>query len=547
MNKKELEKFLTEKRESLNKEEQEYLDEEMKSIKLGLPDWDTALRMMEEGQECENKNNILALYLMGIAEYPKRFEHHWELADAADIDLDFSPEGRDRLKEYLSEKYGQENCMSIGTYGTLGVKGSVQEVSRVYDIPPNEYIKISKSVSDEDKDLSEKEIREKYPQVDKFLNKYPEVANVMTKLTGMKKSVGQHAGGFIVSSDSLWENIPVVKSSNNWVTGWQESGAVKELEALGFIKIDVLGLAAVEQVRACVKEINRRFPNNNLPEDIYNVGVEDQNVYNLINSLELDNIFQMESKVFREAVKKIKPQSLSDISNISTLIRPGAACSTQEYANSVMDKNKTPKCLWHVFDHTRGWLIYQEQLMQVLMQLGGFSIFEADKVRRLVRKIGKSKTSDENKQAMIDEAESYRGRYLDYGANKIQEEDGWSEKEAREYADRQWKALMGQAKYCLEENELIKLANGKKKKVKNLKIGDEVTALTDGQLRPEPVVQKHDNGKQEVFEVETDKGTKIRCTGNHKFLTRKGLKTLLEIWDEGLEILEESDFELKIF
>src|SRR6056297_263936 len=187
---KQLKKFLTQKSKKLNEVEKAYLQEEIKSIDLGLPEWDKIAAMYESGEKCENPHNILSLYLLGISNYPKKLKHHWELADAADIDLDFSPEGRDRLKEYLKNKYGEDKTLSIGTYGTLGVKGSVQEVSRVFDIPPKEYLKVSKAVSDDDKDLDEKEIREKYPQVDKFLKKHPEVAETMTKLTGMKKSIG---------------------------------------------------------------------------------------------------------------------------------------------------------------------------------------------------------------------------------------------------------------------------------------------------------------------------------------------------------------------
>lgn len=447
MKKKELKKQLNEKRKGLSQDEQAFLDEELKALD-NQDEWKKLSEMIESGKKLdENKNNVLALWLLGLAPKPEKMKHKYELADMADIDLDFSPDGRDKLKAYLSLKYGEENCVSIGTYGTLGVKGSVQEVSRVFGIAPKEYLKVSKLVSDDDKDLDEDEIRTKYPQVDEFLKKHPEVADTMTKLTGMKKNIGQHAGGFIVSSDSVWENIPVVKSSKNWVSGWQESGAVKELEALGFIKVDILGLACVEQIRQCVKEINRRYPDNDLPEDIYNVPVDDPNVYKFINTLQLDNVFQMESKVFKEAVRKIKPQNLSDISNISTLIRPGAPCSTDEYASSRMEKDKTPRCLWSVFDHTRGWLTYQEQLMQVLMELGGFDIFEADKVRRLVRKIGKSKTSDENRQAMLDETESIHKQYMKHATQKIVDEDGWTEKQAKDYAQRQWDALMGQAKY----------------------------------------------------------------------------------------------------
>jgi DNA polymerase-3 subunit alpha len=548
MTKKELIKSLKKKSKELSEKEQLYLDEEIKAFTVQTDDVDKILEMLDNNIVSDtNANNILSLYLLGIAPYPEKLKHKYELADMLDIDLDFAPDGRDTIKQYLSETYGKENCVSIGTYGTLGVKGSVQEVSRVFNIPPSEYIKVSKAVSDDDKDLSVDEIKEKYSVVKKFLANHPEVENSITKLTGMKKSIGKHAGGFVVSSDSVFENIPVVKSHGEYVSGWQESGAVKELEALGFIKVDILGLACVEQISRCANEVKENHPEAELPEDIYDVPIDDQKVYDFINTLKLDNVFQMESKVFREAVRKIQPQSLSEISNISTLIRPGAACSVDEYANSKLDKTKTPKCLWHVFDHTRGWLIYQEQLMQVVMELGGFSIFEADKVRRLVRKIGKSKTSDENRQSMLDEAEEYHKIYLESATKKIIKEDEWSEKDAKDYAERQWQGLMGQARYCLDGEELVKLANGKKKRAKHLKIGDEVLAYTNNKFQPEPIVQLHNNGKQTVYEFTTNKGTKVKCTGNHKFLTRKGLKTLLEIWNEDLEILEKSDFELKVF
>ena len=298
--------------------------------------------------------------------------------------------------------------------------------------------------------------------------------------------------------------------------------------------------------------------------------VDDPKVYDFINTLQLDNIFQMESRVFVEAVRQIRPRSLQDISNISTLIRPGAACTVDEYkASEHIDFDKIPKCLHKIYDQTRGWMLYQEQLLQILMELGGFTIFEADKVRRLVRKIGKSKTTEENRDTMYAETDVYKIGYLKHAIKKIMEEDGWPEKTyieiikdsdgrpikdpktgqpksiehigAQNYADAQWNALMGQAKYCLEENELIKLANGKRKKIKHLKIGDVITAYTNGELKDVPVVQKHDNGMKEVYEVTTDKGTVLRCTGDHKFLTNKGLKTLLEIWNERLEILERED------
>jgi DNA polymerase-3 subunit alpha len=393
----------------------------------------------------DNPNNVFALYLLGIAPKPEHLHHRYDLADMADIDLDFSPEGRDKIKEWLKGKFGEKNCVSIGTYGTLGVKGSVQEVSRAFSIKPFEYIKVSKLVSDDDKDLDVDEIKEKYPQVEQFLKKHPEVADTITKLTGMKKNIGQHAGGFIVSNENAYDGIPVVKANKGDVTGWQESGAIKELEALGWIKVDILGLTCVEQIRLCTEEVNRKYPGA-IKGDPYLLPTDDPKVYDFINTLELENVFQMESKVFKEAVRKIKPRSLQDISNISTLVRPGAA-EVDDYVKA-KTKRREPQCLHHVYDHTRGLMIYQEQLMQVLMELGDFTIFDADKVRRLVRKIGKAKTSDENRDSMVKESEKYHKKYLKRATEKIAEEDGWPEKEAHDYAEAQWKQLMLQAKYA---------------------------------------------------------------------------------------------------
>jgi len=438
--------FLNEAKKLLSDEKQKYLEEEIKAITM-QDEWGDIEKLIDSGETLEeNENNILALHVLGIAPEPKTYHHRYELADMADIDLDFAPDGRDKIKTWLKEKFGENNCVSIGTYGTLGVKGSVQEVSRAFGIAPFEYLKVSKLVSDEDKDLDINEIKKKYPPVSKFLDDHPEVADTIVKLTGMKKNIGQHAGGFIVSSDNAYTNIPIVKANKGDVTGWQESGAVKELEALGWIKVDILGLSCVEQIRVCVEEINRRKPGE-IDFDPYLLPTDDPKVYDFINTLKLENIFQMESKTFKEAVRKIKPRSLQDISNISTLVRPGAA-EVDDYVKMKDVKRREPKCLHSVYDHTRGLMIYQEQLMQVLMVLGDFTIYEADKVRRLVRKIGKAKTSDENRKSMNNEAEEYHSKYLKVGTAKIVREDGWDEKEAKEYTEAQWVQLMLQAKYA---------------------------------------------------------------------------------------------------
>ena len=255
-----------------------------------------------------------------------------------------------------------------------------------------------------------------------------------------------HAGGFIVSSDNVYDHIPIVKSSKNYVTGWQETGAVKELEPLGFVKIDILGLNCVEQIRQCVLGINKKYPKANIG-DPYLLPVDDFKVYEFINTLELENVFQMESRLFKEAVRKIKPMTLQDLSNISTLIRPGAACTVDEYVEAKGRRRVEPSCVKDIYEDIRGYMLYQENLMQILMILGGFNIYDADKVRRLVRKIGKSKTTDANRKAMVDESEVYHSKFIKHAVKKIIDEDDWDKKEADKYAEFQWTSLMGQAAY----------------------------------------------------------------------------------------------------
>lgn len=227
MNKKQLTEFLNKKREKLSNEEKDYLDEELRALNVQYGDFDKILKLEKMDS---NPENILLYYLLDLAPYPDKLRHHWQLADMCDIDLDFSPSGRDSIKAWLKEKFGKDNCVSIGTYGTLGVKGSVQEISRVYGISPFAYLKISKLVSDDDKDLSEKEIREKYPEVDSFLNKHPEVARSLTKLTGMKKNVGCIAEGMLIDNKypieslvdkiveiSFIDNANEIKKTNKWL------------------------------------------------------------------------------------------------------------------------------------------------------------------------------------------------------------------------------------------------------------------------------------------------------------------------------------------
>lgn len=546
MTKKNLLGFLTQKSKELEKAEREYLEEEIRALKVQTDDLDKLLTLVNSNTKIDNLHNSLSLHLLGLSNYPEQLSHRYSISEMADIDMDFAPAERDKIKDWLKNKFGEENCVSIGTYGTLGVKGSVQEVSRVFGIKPSEYLKVSKLVSDDDKDLDVDEIKAKYPQVEEFLKDHPEVEETMIKLTGMKKNIGQHAGGFVVSSDNVFDNIPIVRANKGFVSGWQESGAIKELEALGWIKVDILGLSCVEQIKLCVEEVNRKYPST-IKGDPYLLPTDDPKVYDFMNTLELDNVFQMESKVFKEAISKVKPRSLQDISNISTLVRPGSA-NIDDYVKAKTIRRE-PKSLHHVYNHTRGLMIYQEQLMQVLMELGSFSIFEADKVRRLVRKIGKAKTSDENREAMLKECETYHQIYLTKAIAKITTEDKWETEEAMKYAEAQWDQLMKQANYafnlphCVYENELFTLANGKKKRAKNIKIGDKLIGISKNNLQEVVVSQIHNNGLQEVYEITTDKNVKIKFTLNHKFLTKEGLRTVKEIFENNLEILEKSDFE----
>ena len=190
----------------LPREEREYLEEEIKSFN-SQPDWDKVVDLCNNNEKVEeNSNNILTLYLLDIAPYPSKLRHKWELADMCDVDTDFSPDGRDKIKEWLKEKFGEQNCVSVGTYGTMGAKSSIQDVARVFNIRPSEYLPVSKAIDNSDTDLDLNELKEKYPVVRKFLGNHPEIIDTAFKLIGMKRNIGCIAAGMLVDN-----KIPIEK------------------------------------------------------------------------------------------------------------------------------------------------------------------------------------------------------------------------------------------------------------------------------------------------------------------------------------------------
>ena len=171
-----------------------------------------------------------------------------------DIDCDFEVGARDKVYDYLSNKYGKDNTLFIGTQSKLGLKSAIKDVAKALDVPFQDVNTVTTLIPNEMKTFDE--IRS-ISDVDEFFNTYPEVYEHASRLLKSFRQYGVHAGGILVSSVDIKSHCAIIKSAKNYASGWEESGTSRELEYKGFIKFDVLGLGTLTQIKNCVALINK--------------------------------------------------------------------------------------------------------------------------------------------------------------------------------------------------------------------------------------------------------------------------------------------------
>lgn len=373
----------------------------------------------------------LVSYTLGITdidpiEYDLLFERFLnpDRITMPDIDLDFEDERRNEIIDYVREKYGDRRVSLIVAYGTMGCRQAVRDVGKVYDIEEKIIGQLSKQI-DPKKSLRD---NTKNPEVVKYIrdNKLEKIYKVAMRLEGLKKNTTIHAAGVIISSIDLNEIIPTYKSGDGILTGY----TMEHLEKLGLLKMDFLALRNLTTIHNTVRLIRKVEPSF----DLKNVPLDDKNTYDSIfKKVNTDNIFQFETPGMRNFLRKLQPDNFEDLIAAIALFRPGPMENIDEYIARRKGQKKIDYLhpdLEAILKNTYGIIVYQEQIMQILVTMGGYSYAEADLIRRAMSKKKKEVMIEERRKFVLQACEKGYGeklaeqvydlivKFANYGFNK---------------------------------------------------------------------------------------------------------------------------------
>ena len=310
-----------------------------------------------------------------------------ERVSLPDIDVDFCERRRGEVIEYVTRKYGRENVAQIITFGTMKAKAVVRDVGRALDMSYADVDRIAKQIPAAldmtlDKALAEnpvlKDMASKEPKVKELLD-------MGRRLEGMSRNAGVHAAGVVIAPGPITDFAPLYKSNRDEIT---TQWAMKEVERVGLLKMDFLGLSTLTLIRDALTEIKRT---ENVEIDIDNVPLDDARTYQLFSEGQTFGIFQFESSGMRELLRRARPERLDDLIALNALYRPGPLKSgmVDDYIKRKQGKTEVKYDLPQlepILSDTYGVIAYQEQVMRIAQTLAGFTLGQADVLRKAMGK-----------------------------------------------------------------------------------------------------------------------------------------------------------------
>ena len=307
-----------------------------------------------------------------------------ERVSMPDIDVDFCFERRQEVIDYVVRKYGKDRVVQIVTFGTLAARGVIRDVGRVMDLPYAFVDSIAKMIPQElnitiDKALKENPEFRKLYETDEQVKQLIDMAK---RLEGLPRHSSMHAAGVVISQKSVDEYVPLSRAADGTIT---TQFTMTTLEELGLLKMDFLGLRTLTVIQNAVQMARKKQPDLNIEKIDYN----DQKVLDYIGTGKTDGVFQLESAGMKSFMKELKPHSLEDVIAGISLYRPGPMDFIPQYIRGKNDASSiTYDCpqLKPILEPTYGCIVYQEQVMQIVRDLAGYTLGRSDLLRRAMSK-----------------------------------------------------------------------------------------------------------------------------------------------------------------
>jgi DNA polymerase-3 subunit alpha len=310
-----------------------------------------------------------------------------ERVSLPDIDIDFCMRRRGEVIDYVTQKYGRSNVAQIITFGTMAAKAAIKDVGRALDLPYGEVDKLAKQIPAQ-LNITLDEAQKQSPQLRSMLEadeRYRELFEIAKRLEGLVRHPSTHAAGVVISPEPLTEVVPLYKTNRDEITTQYDMNG---LERLGLLKMDFLGLTTLTVLSDAVNLIRQ---NRGITVNLETLPLDDAASYQLFARGDTTAIFQFESHGMRDILRRYQPSRLEDLTALNALYRPGPIQGgmIDDFIARKTGKKKVafdlPE-LKEILEETYGVMLYQEQVMQIASRLAGFSLGEADILRRAMGK-----------------------------------------------------------------------------------------------------------------------------------------------------------------